>query len=128
MKNFNILIFEHFFPCLTFLWKLKQNISCNISFSLIIIDFEIISREFLSLVDLARIEAFCSYKLTEIIMVSKDNNLVFIAFQVMAPSFENFNNSQEFLVINLVANPGGDHFLREKDYKISFTNFKLRKI
>lgn len=58
-----------------------------------IIYFEVVSRKLLGLIDLARAQAFCIYRLMEVIMVSKDKYLIFAAFKVVAPSFEDFNKS-----------------------------------
>ncbi len=80
MKNLSILIFKYFSLGLTFLREVKQSISCSISFFQIIINLEVISREFLSLTDLAKTQIFCMNKLTGVIMVSKNEDLVFAVF------------------------------------------------
>ncbi len=54
MKNLSILILQRFFLGLTSLWETKQSISRSISFSLMIINSEIVSRELLGLADLTR--------------------------------------------------------------------------
>ncbi len=41
------------------------------------------------------------------------------------PSFKDFNNSQEFLIIDFVAGLSGDHFSRAKSYRVLLTNIKL---
>ncbi len=53
-----------------------------------------VSRELLGPADLTKAQAFRIDELTEVIMVSKDEDLVFAAFQVVAPSLKSFNNSQ----------------------------------
>ena len=63
------------------------------SFFLIRIYSTVVLKEFLNLVDLAKAQVFCIHKLTEVIMVSKDKNVIFAAFQIMAPSLKDFNNS-----------------------------------
>ena len=80
MKNLGILISESFFLGLAFLRKARQNISRSISFSLIIIDLEVVLRELLDLADLTRAQTLCIYELTEVIMVSKDENFILLAF------------------------------------------------
>ncbi len=92
MKNLSILISERFFFGLVSLQKARQSISCSISFSLTIIDPEVLSRELLGPADLTRAQAFCIHESTKIVMVSKDEELVFAALQVVAPSFESLNN------------------------------------
>ncbi len=93
MKNLSIFISKCFFLDLASLWEARQSISCSISFSLTIIDSEVVLRKFLGPADLTRAQAFCIHELTEVIIVSKDKDLVFAAFQVVAPSLKGFNNS-----------------------------------
>ena len=80
MKNLGILISESFFHNLTSLWKTGQGISRSISLFLTVIDLKVVSRELLGLADLLRAQAFCIHELTEVIMISEDENLVFAAF------------------------------------------------
>ncbi len=60
-------------------------------------------------------------------MINKDEDFVFIAFQVVAPSFKSFNNSQELLIVSLVPSLSRDYLLREKSYWMLLTIFRLRK-
>ncbi len=80
MKNLSILISGRFFLGLASLGEARQSISRRISFSLMIIDSEVVLRELLSLADLTRAQAFRIHKSTEVIMVSKDEHLVFATF------------------------------------------------
>lgn len=82
MKNLEILICESFFLNLAFLKKVRQSISHNIIFFLTIVDLKIVLREFLGLVDLIRAYTLYIYELREVIMVNRDEDLVFAAFQV----------------------------------------------
>ncbi len=93
MKNLGVLISKSLFLGLASLGEARQGISRNISLSLTIIDLEVVSRELLGPADLTRAQTFRIYKLMEIIMVSKDKDLVFAAFQVVVPSFKDFNNT-----------------------------------
>lgn len=86
MKNLSILILKCFFLSLTFLWEVRQGISCSISLSLTIIDLEVVLKEFLSPADLTKAQAFLIYELTKIVIVNKNEDLVFTAFQVVASS------------------------------------------
>ncbi len=61
-------------------------------------------------------------------MVSKDEEFVFAAFQVVAPSLKSFNNSQKLLIIGFVLSLSGDHLSREKSYWMSLANFRCRRI
>ncbi len=61
-------------------------------------------------------------------MVSKDKDLVFLAFQVVVLSLKGFNDSQELLIVSLVPSLSGDHLLREKGYWVPLANFGFRRI
>ena len=128
MKNLSILILKHFFLSLASVEEAKQVISRTISHSislfLIIIDLEVVSRELLSPADLTRAQGLCIYELIEVFMVSKDEDLVFVVFQVLALSLQNFNGSQKLLIIGFVVCLNKDHFSREKGYWILLANFK----
>lgn len=52
-----------------------------------------ITRELLSLLDPIKAQVLYIYELTEVIIVHKNKNLVFTAFQVVALSLEGFNDS-----------------------------------
>ena len=102
MKNISILIFERFFFGLASLREVRQSISHSISLSLMIIDLKVVLRKLLGPKDLAKVQAFCIYESTKVIMVSKDKDLVFATFQVVAPNLKGFNNSQKFWILGLV--------------------------
>ncbi len=93
MKNLRVLISESLFLGLASLGEARQGISHSISFSLTIIDLKVVSRELLAPADLTRAQAFCIHESTEVIIVSKDEDLIFAALQVVAPSLKGFNNS-----------------------------------
>lgn len=63
-------------------------------------------------------------------MVSKYKNLVYAVFQVITPSFEDFNNSQKLLIMSFVPRINSNHLFREKDYWVLLTNFasKLKRV
>ncbi len=65
------------------------------SFSLMIIDSEVVLRELLGLADLIRAQTLCIHELAEIIIVSKDEDFMLAAFLVVVPSLESLNNGQE---------------------------------
>lgn len=50
-------------------------------------------REFLGPTDLTKARLFISIKLTDVVIVDKDKNLMFANFKVVLPGFEGFNNS-----------------------------------
>ncbi len=91
-KEFEYSYLGVLFLGLAFLWKVRQSISRNISFSLTIINLEVISRELLGSTDLTRAQAFHIHESTEDVMVSKDEDHVFAALQVVTPSFESLND------------------------------------
>ncbi len=80
MENLGVLISGSLFLSLASLGEVRQGISHSISLFLMIIDLEVILREFLGPVDLTRAQAFCIHELIEIIMVSKDKDFIFVAF------------------------------------------------
>ncbi len=127
MKNLGVLISESPFLDLASLGEARQGISHSISLSLIIIDSKVVSKELLGPADLTRAQAFRIYESTQIIIVSKDEDLVFVAFQNVAPSLKGFNNSQELLIVSLVPSFHRDHLSREKGYWVLLANFGLRE-
>ncbi len=59
-------------------------------------------------------------------MIDEDEDLIFAAFPIVAPSLKGFNNSQELLIVSLVPSLSGDHLSREKGYWVLLANFELR--
>ncbi len=116
MENLGVFISESFFLGLASLGEARQDISRSISFSLTIIDSEVVSRELLGPADLTRAQAFRIHESTEVIMVSKDKGLICASLQVVTPSLKGFNDSQELLIVGFVPSLSGDHLLREKGY------------
>lgn len=92
MQNLGILSSEGLLFVLTSLKKAKQGVSSGICFTLVVIDFEIVPKEFLCPMNLSGAKALGIHELLEVIMVSKYKKLVFPALQVMAPSLECLNN------------------------------------
>ncbi len=80
MKNLGVLISKSVFLDLASLREAKQGISCSISLSLTIVDSKVVSRELLGSADRTRAQTLRIHKLTKVIMVSKDRELVFAAF------------------------------------------------
>ena len=92
MKNLGIFISQSLFLGLASLRETRQGISRSISLALIIINLEVVSRELLGSANLTKAQAFCIHKSTEVIMVSENKDLIFAAFQVVAPSLESYND------------------------------------
>ncbi len=80
------------------------------------INLEVISRELLGLVDLTKAQTLHIYESAEVIIVSKDENLVFAAFYIVALSVEGFNYGQRLLIVDFVPNLNRDHLSRKKGY------------
>ncbi len=80
MKNLGVLISESLFLGLAPLRETRQGISRSISLSLAVIDWEVVSRELLGPVDLARAQTLHIHKSTDVVMVSEDKDLVFATF------------------------------------------------
>lgn len=69
-----------------------------------IIDIKVILKNFLDLVDLTKTQALCTDKLKKIIIVYKDDKLVFAIFHIVALSFKKNDNSYNVLIVGLVSN------------------------
>ena len=75
-------------------------------------------KELLSLANLTRVQTLCIYELTEVIMISKNKSFVFAAFSIVAPSFENFNNSQKLTIISVLLSFSQKNFSQKIGYQI----------
>ena len=93
MKDLAILSLELVFLILASLEIPWQSICSRICLTLVIVNSEMVLREFLGLADLPRAQALHIHKMTEVIVIRKDENLMLAAFQVVTPSFEYLNNS-----------------------------------
>ncbi len=126
MKNLGVLISESFFLSLAPLREVRQGINRSISLFLTIIDSKVVSRKLLDPADLARAQILRIHKLTEVVVINEDEDLVLVAFKVVAPSLKYFNNGQELLIVSLVLSLSRDHLSREKGYWKPLANFELR--
>ena len=75
-----------------------------------------ILRELLGLTDLPGAQTLCIYKTTEVIMVRKDKNLMFAAFEIVTPRHESFNDTQKLTVVGLVLYFRYNHFFQKEGY------------
>ena len=83
MEDLSILSLKIFFfieLIKTLLRKAKQCVYYSICFILTIINLKIVTQELFGLTDLTRAKTFYIYKLSEVIIVSKNKELVFAAF------------------------------------------------
>lgn len=55
-------------------------------------------------------------KLIEVIMVNKDENFIFTAFQIVVLSFKDFNDGQELLIMDFISSFCKNHLFKKKGY------------
>ncbi len=94
MKNLGVLSSKGLLLGLASLGEARQGISGGISLSLAIVDSKVVSREFLGSSDLPGTQALGIHESAEIVIVGEDEDLVFEALQVVAPSLEGLNDGQ----------------------------------
>ena len=87
MKNFVILSLELIFLILTSLKNLKQSIYSYICYAIVVINLEIVSKEFLSPTNLLEAQTIYIHEIIEVVMICKDQNLILAAFEVIKPYF-----------------------------------------
>ena len=125
MKNSAILSSELIFLILTSLGKSWQSICNSICLALAIIDLEMVSKELLSSTNLSGAQALCIHVVTGVIVVSKDENLMFSAFHVVAPCFESFDDSQKLTVVGFVPCFRWNLFPQKKRYGMPLAQIGL---
>ena len=103
MKDLAIFSSELIFLILALLEKPRQSICSRICLALAIIDSKVIMRELLGPTNLFGAQALHIHELTEVIMVRKDKNLMFAAFQIVTSRLKGFDNSQKLTVVGLVS-------------------------
>lgn len=67
-----------------------------------IINLKVILREFLGLIEIARAQVLYFYKLTEVIIISKNEKFIFAIVKIILLNLEGLNNGQEFLIVDFV--------------------------
>ena len=80
MQNLNFLGSEAFFFLCTLLKVLRQDISSFISLILMIIDLKVVTKEFLSPVNLLKAQVFHIYKPVEVVVVGEYKHLMLRSF------------------------------------------------
>ena len=116
MKDLAILSSELLLLILASLRKPRQSICSRICLTLAIVNSEMVLRELLGPADLSGAQALCIHETTEVIVVCKDENLMFATFQIVTPRLEDLDNSQKFTVVGLIQSLCRDHFPRKKGY------------
>ena len=76
MQNLDVLRSEVVFLLNTLLRVLRQGFGSSVSLALTIIDMEVVTREFLSPVDLSGAQTLRVYELSEVVMVSKHEDFM----------------------------------------------------
>ena len=80
VEGLDVLDVEGVFLFCILLRVSRQGISSSISIALTIINLEVITREFLGTTDLPGAQTLRIHKLTKVVMVCKDEDLVFAIF------------------------------------------------
>ena len=80
MKNLSILSLKLFFLFETSLWEAKQSVCSSIGLALAIINLKMVSRKLLGPPDLIKAQTLYIYKLTKVVVVGQDKDLVFAVF------------------------------------------------
>ena len=80
MQDFDVLGAEGFFLFCTLLRVLKQSISSYVSLALMIVNSEILAREFLGPTDLSGAQTLRLHELAEVVVVGKYKHLVLRPF------------------------------------------------
>lgn len=66
--------------------------------------------------NLFKAEVLSIHNLFKVVMIDENRNFVFIAFQIVAPIFKDFKNSQKLLIVGFITSLSRDNFLKEKSY------------
>ena len=59
--------------------------------------------------DLFGAQTFCVYKLTKVVVVCKDENLMFATFEVMLSGLKHLNDGQKLTIVSLVPSLSRNH-------------------
>ncbi len=94
VENLGVLSSESIFLDLVSLREAGQGINSSITFSLALVDPKVIPGEFLGPTDLPGTQVLGIHESAEIVVVGEDENLIFAAFQIVAPILEGLNDSQ----------------------------------
>ncbi len=116
MQDLRILGLEGLFFLSTPLEISRQGISSSISFALLIVNPEVIPWQFLSPSDLPRAQVFCSHEALGVVVIFKHEDFILAAFEVVLPSFNGFNNCQQFTIVSLIPSLSKNHLSGKKSY------------
>ena len=76
MQDFYVFCLKGDFFLRIPLGVLRQGISGSVSFTLTIIDSEVVTKEFLGPADLSKTQTLCVYKSSEVVMVGKHEDFM----------------------------------------------------
>lgn len=62
---------------------------------------------------MAKTQIFSIYKFTKIIIIDKNKNLIYAAFQVVTLSLKGFNNDKEFLINKFILSLCKNYFFEK---------------
>lgn len=116
IKNTIIFNLLFIFFSLTFLEKKIWSVYSFISLFLVIVYSKIISKKLFGLVNPTKAGVFNIHELIEIIIFDKYKNLIFLMLQIVAPSFQSFNNDQQLLVVSFILYFYSNYFFQKIDY------------
>ena len=94
-------------------------------FALVIVDLEIISKEFLHPTNLFEAQTLCIYETTKIVMICKNMYLVLTTFKIVTLYFENFDNSLKLTIIGFLLSFYKNYFSRKGGYLILLAQIDL---
>ena len=83
-----------------------------------IIDLEVVTKEFLSPADLSEAQTLCLHKPMEVVVVNKYKYLILRAFQVVLPSLKNLNNGLKLTIVNFISGLSWNYLSWEEGYRI----------
>lgn len=117
IQDLNIFSFQNGFFLAIPLKVSRKDSSNFISLALLIINLEIISRKFVSQIYLFRVQIFCIYEMVQVVIVHKNENSIFIIFQIMALGLKNFNSCQKFVIMGLILSFYRNHLSKNKNHQ-----------
>ena len=125
MKNTAIFSSELICFILVFLGKPQQSIFSYICLALTIINAKIVVKELLGLANLSEAQTLCIYRITEVIVVRKDKNLLFATFQIVTLRFKGLDNSQKLAIVSLIPSFYRNHFSWKDRYQVPLAQINL---
>lgn len=73
-----------------------------------------ILRQLLSQTNIFRVKIFQIYKKMQVVVVCENKNFIFPIFEIILLYFKSFNNSKQFIIVELVLRFYRNHFLKKE--------------